>query len=65
MQILRLKNFYWYGVRASGNCTNPECEKCSFFAPKVFGIRVSRGLGLKLFKLKERLDWLRRRSKIG
>lgn len=44
-------------------CLNPMCEKCSFFTPKAFGIRVPKSFGLALFKLEERLDWLYRRNK--
>ncbi len=47
------------------HCMNPECEKCSFFTPKAFGVKVSKKLGLVLFGLEEWLDRLCRRNKIG
>lgn len=45
------------------HCMNPECEKCSFFAPKAFGARVPKKFGLMLFGLEEWLDKLCRRNK--
>lgn len=44
------------------HCMNPECKKCSFFAPKAFGVRVPKKLGLLLFDLEERLDWRKNRN---
>ena len=45
------------------HCMNPMCEKCSFFTPKAFGIRVPKRLGLALFKLEELLN-LRKIEKV-
>jgi hypothetical protein len=38
------------------HCMNPMCEECSFFTPRVFGIRVPKSLGLALFKLEGLLN---------
>lgn len=34
-----------------GNCMSDECEKCPYYKPTFFGIRVPRWLGNILFKI--------------
>ena len=33
-----------------GHCMNPECNKCRFYTPTCFGVKVPRWLGNLLFK---------------
>ena len=42
-----------------GYCMSTECEKCCFYKPTCFSIRVPRWLGNMLF----RFEWLLLRSK--
>lgn len=37
------------------NCTSADCNKCFFYKPMIFNIRVSKIIGNILFKLEEKL----------
>lgn len=38
-----------------GHCMHPECNKCCFYTPTCFGVKVPNWLGNLLFKLEWRL----------
>ena len=44
-----------------GYCMSTECEKCCYYTPTCFGVKVPKWLGNALFRLEECLMKIRQR----
>lgn len=44
-----------------GYCMSTECEKCCYYTPTCFGVKVPKWLGNALFRLEECLMRIRQR----